>query len=95
MPYYKRKDVLFQAYQLTWNNWAVICDFVPFKDFVGGCYVNEEGMTNDTAGRLALKLRCHNLLGITVAVENDWLIKDGDGMRVCDPEKFEMEYERA
>ena len=96
MPKYRKKPVVIDAVQLTWDNWSEICDFVPKPWFKGGCYVDAEGkVTTDAAGKLGLIIQTLESQEF-IAQENDWIIKGTAGeFYACKPDIFENIYEPA
>lgn len=90
---YKKKPVVIQAIQLTWENWNDICNFVTAPWFKRGVYVDEDGkVTEDGTKRLGLEIE--TLEGTHLAIENDYIIKGiKDEFYPCKPEIFEASYE--
>ena len=104
---FRKKSIVVEAVQLTWQNWGAICDFVPRPWFVGGVYLDPDGKPMpdgvyrfEAAGEkpnaaLGLRMRTQNTQEF-VAVGGDWIIKGIDGeFYPCAPEIFEKTYEEV
>ena len=90
MAKYRKKPVVIEAIQLTWENWSAICDFAGVGKLIDGkpegFYANGD---NDTIG-----LRIPTLEGLIEAKQNDWIIKGIAGeLYSCKPDIFEKTYE--
>jgi hypothetical protein len=84
MPMFRKKPVVIEAVQLTWENWNAICDFVPIPK-VGWCI-------DDDLPHIAMVI--DTLEGTHKANENDWIIKGVNGeFYPCKPDIFEKTYE--
>lgn len=95
MPKFRKRPVVIEAEQLTWENWGRICEFVPHPWFVRGCRLDAQGKeTSDSSSeRLGLVLKTLESQEF-VAKEGDWIIKGVSGeFYACDREIFEKTYE--
>ena len=96
MAKYRKKPVVIEAVQLTWQNWSDICNFVDEKSFGGGCYLDNitkkelpEGTNSNTMG-----LKVITLEGVMMAQQDDFIIKGVNGeFYPCKPDIFEKTYE--
>lgn len=101
MGKYKKKPVVIEAVQLTWENWSEICDHAgvdPNGNQPNGVYVDAEGNTHDhppdDGAKLGLSIP--TLEGTMLAVEGDWVIKGVQGeIYPCKPDIFAATYEPA
>ena len=104
MPFYRKKPVVIEAVQLTWENWAEICDFAGIGSLLEnspeGTWLDEEG--NPTADPQVhrdgktLGLMIPTLEGLMIAIEGDWIIKGVIGeLYPCKPSIFEKTYEEV
>lgn len=98
---YRKKPVVVEAVQLTWDNWGEICDFAGVGKLKEGkpegCYVGEdggalpEGPISEEIG-----LRIPTSEGVMLARQNDWIIKGVKGeLYPCKPDIFEATYEKV
>ncbi len=99
MAKYRKKPVVIEAVQLTWENWGEICDFAgvgPDDDKPQGYYVDDKGYTHDMPPYDAaqLGLRIPTLEGTMLGIEGDWIIKGVSGeLYPCKDSIFEETYE--
>jgi hypothetical protein len=99
MAKYRKKPVVIEAVQLTWENWNEICEFVgvgPEDDKPNGCYVDGEGQAHDTPpdNDARLGLLIPTLEGTMLGTEGDWIIKGVSGeVYPCKPDIFHQTYE--
>lgn len=103
MAKYRKKPVVIEAVQLTWQNWNEICEFVPKPWFVRGVYLDKEGSplpddqwrfgeNNDDLGLIIRTLESNEF----IARGNDWIIKGVKGeFYPCKPDIFAATYEPA
>jgi hypothetical protein len=98
LPKFKKKPIEIEAFQLRWDTWNEICDFVDKKSFGGGVYLHDktkfpipEGEVSNTIG-----LWIETLKGRMLATQNDWIIKGiNEELYLCKPDVFEKIYERV
>ena len=95
---FRKKPVVIEAVQLTWNTWSEICKFVPKPWFVKGVYLGAQykplpdDQTSERMGLLMQTLESEQFL----AVEGDWIIKGVKGeFYPCKPDIFEATYEKV
>ncbi len=90
MAKYRKKPVVIEAVQLTWDNWNEICDFAD----VG--YLNEGHPEGCMLSENRIGLNIPTLEGLMLGEENDWIIKGVKGeLYPCRPDIFEMTYEEV
>lgn len=102
---FRKKPVVVEAIQLTWENWSAVCDFIPKPHFVRGVYTDASGDVlpdsveppRDTDGdcdHIGLYLNTNN--GPVLAKENDWIVKTvlGD-YYPCTPDVFEATHKEV
>lgn len=90
MPKFRKKPVVIEAVQLTWENWMAICDFLG--DIISesnlGRYKNNDPATEE------IELTIPTLEGDHIAKHGDWIIKGIAGeFYPCKPDIFEATYE--
>jgi hypothetical protein len=95
---YRKKPVVIEAVQLTWQTWNEVCDFVgEFTDGMRGVYVNPDGPDWADKPMWAdprIGFLIPTLEGEMLAVENDWIIRGVQGeLYPCKPDIFEATYE--
>lgn len=93
---FRKKPVVIEAIQLTWQTWSEICDFVPKPWFVRGCYLDQDGQEiKDINGRIGLVM--HTMESDEfLAQQDDWIIKGVKGeFYPCKPDIFAATYEPA
>jgi len=96
---YRKRPVVIEAVQLTWDTWSEICDFAGVGKLQDGkpegCYVGADGKAlpgDQVSDRMGLLIP--TLEGLMVASENDWIIKGVKGeLYPCKPDIFEQTYE--
>lgn len=96
MAKYRKRPVVIDAVQLTWNNWGEICDFL-------GSIINPENPArsvetySDTCGEQGpgwIELTIPTLEGEHIARHGDWIIKGVQGeFYPCKPGIFASTYE--
>lgn len=98
MTKYRKKPVVIEAVQLTWENWNDMCEFADVGSAENrpcGCYVGPDGKPREgyeTTDRLGMKIP--TLEGVMIATEGDWIIKGVNGeFYPCKPDIFEKTYE--
>lgn len=95
---FRKKPVVIEAVQLTWEEWGGVCELVGKRDrFIGGALgadgIFREGQVTKT-GMLAARIP--TLEGDFIAREGDWIIKGVAGeIYPCKPEIFAATYEPA
>ena len=97
MAKFRKKPVVIEAMQLSWDTWSEICEFVPKPWFVRGVYLDDEtkallpeGRTSNTMGLLMKTLESQEFL----AQQGDWIIKGVSGeFYPCKPDIFAATYE--
>lgn len=85
MPKFRKKPVVIDAVQLTWQTWDDICDFVPRPWFVRGCWLDAAGNPRpegefgvgglEELGLIIRTLESNEF----VARGGDWIIKGVNG----------------
>lgn len=95
---FRKKPVVIEAVQLTWDTWPEIYKFVPEPWFVRGVFLGEqdqpaaEGVVTERLGLLMQTLESEQFL----AVEGDWIIKGVKGeFYPCKPDIFAATYEEV
>jgi hypothetical protein len=83
---FRKKPIVIDAIQLTWDNWNKVCEFVSEEYFGGGFNPDND------IDKVGLKIK--TLEGTMDAVQNDWIIKGVNGeFYPCKPDIFEKTYE--
>ena len=81
---FRKKPVVVEAIQLTWDNWGNICDFMKIPK-------QGKGITVDLP-KIAMEI--YTLEGTMRATENDWIIKGINGeFYSCKPDVFDKTYQ--
>jgi hypothetical protein len=105
MPKFRKRPVVIEAEQLTWDNWHAVCELLgPFNDGCKGVMFddagNEVSQTEGFDGAPSwapiphIGLIIPTLEGNHLARENDWIIKGVAGeFYPCKPDIFEATYE--
>ena len=96
--YWRKKPVVIEAVQLTWQTWNEVCDLLgPFPEGTKGMYWKDHTWYEDFPGdpcEIAMKI--WTLEGAHYAREGDWIIKGVQGeFYPCKPDIFEQTYEPA
>lgn len=98
---FRKKPIIIEAIQLTWQNWNEICNFVPIPWFIGGCFIDKDGNILDEhtmnlgEGHLGLRIKTLESNEF-LAQQDDWIIKGIDGeFYACKPLIFEKTYEKV
>jgi len=91
MAKYRKKPVVIEALQLTWDNWSEMCDFVG----VGRLDESKpEGFMKKDDERIHMFIP--TLEGVMEADEYDWIIKGVKGeFYPCKPVIFDLTYEKV
>lgn len=96
--FFRKKPVVIEAVQLTWQTWNDVCDFVgEFPPGMKGVYIDAQGAMHDEphdpeTDRLGMVIP--TLEGTMLALENDWIIRGVKGeLYPCHPDIFEATYE--
>ncbi|MBC1982787.1 hypothetical protein [Listeria booriae] len=91
---YRKKPVVVEAVQLTWENWNEVCEFVTLPwgpDGVRGCH-SDKGVVSDSGERIGLIIP--TLEGEMKAVQGDYIVRGVQGeFYPCKPKIFESTYE--
>lgn len=98
MAKYRKKPVVIEAEQLTWENWSTIAEFITPEYFDHGVYLDDETFevlpedkTSNTIGVIIKTLE-----GSHLARQGDFIIKGVNGeFYPCKPDIFEKTYERV
>lgn len=99
MALYRKKPVVIEAVQLTWDNWNEVCELAGVGKLADGkpegCYLDiNNQMHNKFSTEFRLGLAIPTLEGTMYASENDWIIKGVKGeIYPCKPDIFEATYE--
>jgi hypothetical protein len=92
---YRKKPLVIEAVQLTWQTWSDICEFIDPPFFGRGVYLDKENNilpTFQTSERMGLEIK--TLEGTMLAVQGDYIIKGIKGeFYPCKPDIFEATYE--
>jgi len=96
MAKYRKRPVVVEAVQLTWENWGQVCELLgneTFRRGAVGTFLDENGYpTKDVTDRIGLFLPTEE--GVMLARQGDWIIKGVKGeVYLCKPEIFEETYE--
>ena len=103
---YRKKPVVIEAVQLTWDNWSRMCIFAGVggdDDQPQGTFVDDAGKATGTVypgdyggGGARIGLLIPTLEGTMLGIENDWIIRGVQGeLYPCKPDIFEATYEPA
>jgi|GEM_PF-635060 len=96
MPLFRKKPVVVQAIQLTWENWGAICDFVKVEGFRGTCINPDGSLTEHPSDNTKIGALIPTLEGEMLATEGDYIIKGVKGEYYpCKPDIFEATYDAA
>jgi hypothetical protein len=97
MAKFRKKPVVIEAVQLTWDTWSEMCEFIGDRfvlDGFMGCYVDGAGKATDAVTE-TMGLKIPTLEGEMLGVQNDWIIKGVKGeFYPCKPDIFAATYER-
>lgn len=94
---YRKKPVVVEAVQLTWDTWKEMCDHAGVGRLAEGkpegCHVGPDGkQTADCNGRIGLLIP--TLEGLMLGVEGDYIIRGVKGeLYPCKPDIFEATYD--
>ena len=98
---FRKKPVIVEAVQLTWNTWSEIREHADVGSLIDGrpqgCYVDLEGKaTESLCDTSRIGLHIPSLEGLMLAVQGDWIIKGVKGeLYLCKPHIFEATYEKV
>lgn len=98
MAKFRKKPVVIDAVQLSWKNWAEICEFADVgggEKQPRGCYLTKEG-TVAPKGTMTdhLGMIIPTLEGDMVAKEGDWIIKGvNNELYPCKDDIFQKTYD--
>jgi hypothetical protein len=107
MAKFRKKPVVVEAVQLTWQNWNEICEFAGvghlYDDEPEGCWVDPadgfgyqgnqppEHLSPDDA---EIGLMIPTLEGVMLARQDDWIIRGvNDELYPCKPDIFKQTYD--
>jgi len=94
---FKKRPVVIEALQLTWDNWNKMCDFISEEAFGAGCYLDQNGnelTENNSSDIIGLKIK--TLEGTMLAKMGDYIIKGVNGeFYPCKPDIFKKTYEEV
>ena len=103
MAKFRKKPIVIEAVQLTWQNWSEICAFVPKPWFVRGVWLDDDGKEIKETDRANFKAAGNNGIGLVIqtlesqeflARGDDWIIKGVNGeFYPCRPDIFAATYE--
>lgn len=87
---YRKKPVVIEAVQLTWDTWDEMCEFAGVGKLSEG---KPEGFSpSDNTNRIGLRIP--TLEGLMEATHGDWIIRGIKGeLYPCKPDIFEATYE--
>lgn len=96
---YRKKPVVIDAVQLTWENWSEMFEFAGVGKLADnkptGCYVGADGVAlpeGQTSEKMGLLIP--TLEGLMLACQNDYVIRGVKGeLYPCKPDIFEATYE--
>jgi len=99
MAKYRKKPIVIEAVQLTWNNWSEMCDFAgigKLKDGKpSGCFIGKDGFPlpeGESSDEIGLQIP--TLERLMVARQNDWIIRGiKNELYSYKPDIFEETYE--
>lgn len=94
---FRKKPVIIEAVQLTWDNWQDMCQHANVGRLADGrpegCYIDENGDASEELSD-AIGLQIPTLEGVMLARHNDWIIKGVFGeLYPCKPAIFDLTYE--
>lgn len=94
---FRKKPVVIEAVQLSWENWSEICEFADVGSLEDG---KPTGTSKDIEGEPLPNggpgLLIPTLEGLHLANPGDWVIKGIKGeLYPCKPDIFEATYESA
>jgi len=86
---FRKKPVVIEAVQLTWDTWHEMCEFAGVGHL-------EDGKPSGRQDGERIGLDIPTLEGLMHAEENDWIIKGIKGeFYPCKPDIFEATYEKV
>ena len=93
---FRQKQLLVDAVQLLWSTWSEMCELTNGYGCTG-CYVDDaDNVTEDTNGRIGLKIPMLPTGSFRLAVENDWVVRELIGeLRVYSHVVFVESFEPA
>lgn len=93
MPMFRKKPVVIEAEQLTWQNWSAVCSHAGVGRLEDG---KPEGYWPDGQGVGRIGLHIPTLEGVMNATEGDWIIKGVKGeLYPCKPDIFAATYDEV
>lgn len=98
---YRKKPVVIEAVQLTWQNWNEMCEFAGVgrleEGKPQGCHIGPDGKPlKETENSEKLGLLIPTLEGLMIGSEGDWIIRGIKGeLYPCKPDIFEATYEKV
>ncbi len=101
---FRKKAVVVEAVQLRWDTWTEMCEHADVGKFEDGkpegCYIDAEWRrTEDTNGRIGLRIPFFGDAHLSahreglLAVQDDWIVRDADGLSVYKPDVFVTMFE--
>jgi hypothetical protein len=93
---YRKKPVVIEAIQLSWENWNLVCDFVEKPFFDIGVYLDDKTLEElpDGSSSNTIGLKIHTSEGVMLAKQGDYIIKGIAGeFYPCKPDIFQKTYE--
>lgn len=85
---YRKKPIVIEAVQLTWENWGEVCGFL------GSDNMGEDKSHGVMQKECKISLEIKTLEGTMLAKENDFIIKGINGeFYPCKPDIFKATYE--
>ena len=98
---FRKRPVVIEAVQLSWDNWDEICSFAGVGKLSDGkpegCYIEPETRTAYPEGKRegnVIGLHIPTEEGLMLGCEQDWIIKGVQGeLYPCKPDIFEQTYE--
>lgn len=96
---FRKRPLIIEAEQLTWQNWSRICEHAGVGRLVDGkpegCFIGSDGQPlRDGSSSEELGLLIPTLEGLMVARARDWIIRGVKGeLYPCKPDIFEATYE--
>ena len=96
---YRKKPVVIEAEQLTWDNWSAVCHHAGVGKLSDGkpegCYLGPDGSPregHENTDRIGLCIP--TLEGVMIATQGDFIIRGVKGeLYPCKPDIFATTYE--
>ena len=90
---FRKKPVVIEAVQLTWQTWGEVCDFIEGSGGTG-TYINAANGDPTENVTESIGLIIPTLEGNMIARQGDWIIRGVKGeFYPCKPDIFEATYE--